>query len=195
MKSDGAKWEDALLRAVSILDQEKVSYTISGETALLVQGIMDSGLSDTMHILVQWDAVENLYEKLQSFHPDPVDKDLQHARFSFAIDHITIELTGEFGTVIRTDPYRIPFKLGSSEIFVRSPYCFLNRCTDSDPLYLTVKEYLNRLQLTDSSENGQAWNEEAFQAWVRRFGTPEQAAEKIKKRSCRPAGTAGTIRP
>jgi 2-polyprenyl-3-methyl-5-hydroxy-6-metoxy-1,4-benzoquinol methylase len=32
-----------------------------------------------------------------------------------------------------------------------------------------------------SDYNKQAWNSDAYQAWVKRFGTPEQAAERLKQ--------------
>lgn len=181
MKSDTDKRKSALLKTVSLLERENVAYTVSGESALVAQGIPVPDPHEKIQILIQWDAAVILHEKLQDFHPGPIIRNLRFVCFCLTVDQFTIELTGEFGTVIRTDPDRITFLSGGSQIFVRSPYYFLNQCDEESTQYHAVKDYLHRIQQADSGKNGQAWNEEAFQAWVRRFGTPEQAAEKIRK--------------
>ncbi|WP_010631202.1 class I SAM-dependent methyltransferase [Sporolactobacillus vineae] len=181
MKSADESWEKALLRIISLLNDEGVAYTVSGETALRVQGIQVPDPPDKIQILIQWDAADSLHEKLQKLVSGDVLKNLRHISFCLNIDHFTAELTGEYGTVIRTDPDRIVYQLDGSSIYVRSPYYFLNRYNPEDSRYRAVKHYLRRIQQTDSGENRLAWNEEAFQAWVRRFGSPEQAAEKIRR--------------
>jgi SAM-dependent methyltransferase len=181
MKSVNESWKKALLKAVSLLEQEGVAYTVTGATALLAQGIPVTDPPERIQILIQWDAAANLYKKLHNLHTGSIVKSLRYVRFCICIDQFTIELTGEYGTVIRTDPDRMAYQIDKSSVFVRSPYYFLYRCDAGDQCYCAVKSYLHRIQQTDSGENRQAWNEEAFQAWVRRFGSPEQAAEKISK--------------
>lgn len=34
--------------------------------------------------------------------------------------------------------------------------------------------------MTTNNQNKQAWNDESYQAWVKRFGVPTEAAQKIK---------------
>ncbi|TGA96083.1 class I SAM-dependent methyltransferase [Sporolactobacillus shoreae] len=173
-------WQNSLLTAIALIDQAKVPCTVTEEGALILQGVVVP-FTKTIRILIQWDALENLHYLFQPYKPTLVTKNQRKASFMLSIDDYKIELIGLFGTVIRTDPDRVPKIIGTETIYVKSVYYFLTHLQKDHPLYQAVKDYLQRLQSSDAAENGKAWNEDAFQAWVRRFGTPEQVAEKIRR--------------
>ncbi|WP_100487991.1 class I SAM-dependent methyltransferase [Sporolactobacillus pectinivorans] len=175
------RWENVLMTAMALIDQAKVPYTLTGKSALVLQGVkIPDSENQTIQILIQWDAIESLYRLFLPYEPAPVKKDLRKTWFALTIDHFQMEIVGFFGTVIRTDPDRLQIKCGTEMVFVKSLYYFLRRLQADDPLYLTVKDYLHQMQSSDAIQNEKAWNEDAFQAWISRFGTPEQAAAKIR---------------
>lgn len=108
------------------------------------------------------------------------------------MNHFTIEVIGYLGTVVRTDPDRMLISLGKDTIAVKSIGSFMRGLDANDPVRSHIKEHLRTLQESDASQNEQAWNDEAYQAWINRFGTPEQAAEKIKRD---PEGKLGALYP
>lgn len=187
------KWKRILLTVVSLIERDGTSYMLTGKGALVLQGVDLSLRSpQTVELAVQWDALEHVHSLFHSFQPGNIDKDLHQAFFAMQIDGIRIKIGCRFGTVIRTDPDRISVKVAEQAVYVRSMDYDLRQLKLDDPIYLAIKAHLRKLQHVDSDRNGQAWNEEAYQAWVGRFGEPRQAAEKI---SHDPAGRLARLMP
>ncbi|WP_353947796.1 class I SAM-dependent methyltransferase [Sporolactobacillus sp. Y61] len=174
-------WDNALLTVVHLIEQEKVAYTLIGESALVVQGICPDPPCGKIEVSVQWDAFARIREVFTAYMPEATVKRKRTASFTFTIDAVQIEIICHFGTVIRTDPDRICVLLGDQKIFVKSPDVYLRRFSPAHRFYKATKKYLCKLQNSDSGLNRQAWNEEAYQAWIGRFGTPEEAAARIRR--------------
>ncbi|MCO7125743.1 class I SAM-dependent methyltransferase [Sporolactobacillus shoreicorticis] len=183
-------WRSALLEAWRFIEAEGISATIEGTAALKIQGCAIH--DDSIHISIQWDALEQFYQTVRKRTACELKRDNDSCFFTFQLNEYSIRISGYFGTVIRTDPDRLLLSVESCQVAVKSFGYFLHTLPQSDSLREIVKDYLRRLQNTDAGQNGHAWNNEAYQAWINRFGKPEQAAAKIKEN---PAAKLGALAP
>lgn len=182
----------ALMKLLFLLDQYKVPYTIDGALALMLQGVflpvIDNKVS--LRVAVQWDAFEGFSRQFNEIHPV---EETGGKAFQVFIDQLVFEIYCTYGTVIRTDPDRLCVSLdGHSSVPVKCFDFFIRTLDEGDSLRTAVKDHLKHLQQTDASENEKAWNEDAFQAWVNRFGPPSEAAEKIADN---PLARLGSLAP
>ncbi|EST12079.1 class I SAM-dependent methyltransferase [Sporolactobacillus laevolacticus] len=184
-------WIASVLDAWRLLEKEDIPATLEGMAALRIQGCRINN-DDPIRFSIQWDALEQFQERAKIYGATDIKRDLRQCSFIFNLNHYTIEVIGYLGTVVRTDPDRMLISLGKDTIAVKSIGSFMRGLDANDPVRSHIKEYLRTLQESDASQNEQAWNDEAYQAWINRFGTPEQAAEKIKRD---PEGKLGALYP
>ncbi|MET1249697.1 class I SAM-dependent methyltransferase [Sporolactobacillus sp. STCC-11] len=182
-------WRATVLDAWHMLEKEEISATLEGTAALNLQGCAIQN-DESIQFSIQWDAVEKLHQKLNRYNAGKLEKDTRICSFSFQLNDYYVKIIGYLGTVVRTDPDRMLIFIGTDQIAVKSFSYFLHTLEKNDTIRMTVKDHLRQLQKSDTSQNGQAWNNEAYQAWVNRFGTPEQAANKIKRD---PIGRIGAL--
>ncbi|WP_332238015.1 class I SAM-dependent methyltransferase [Sporolactobacillus sp. KGMB 08714] len=175
-------WINAVTTAVSLIEQAGVPYTLEGIGALVVQGVMarPREKSET-RLSVQWDAMTEIQRLFHSYGAGAVEERGRETSFLFKIDCFSFRIVCRHGEVIRTDPERLRIFFSGFALFVKSVDSFLYVLKKDDPVYLEIKKYLHRLQESAAGQNGRAWNDEAYKAWVERFGPPEQAAEKIRR--------------
>ncbi|MFX3617024.1 MAG: class I SAM-dependent methyltransferase [Sporolactobacillus sp.] len=180
----------ALIKLFLLLDQQKVPYTIDGTLALLLQGVSLSINEEKQanRINVQWDAFADFVRQFEK--PIPIEEAGGQAS-RVIIDEQVFEISCTYGTVIRTDPDRLYLSIGEHAVPVKCFDYFLRTLDQNDPLKAAVKEHLRHLQQVDASENGKAWNEDAYQAWVNRFGSPSESAEKIARNPLARLGALG----
>ncbi|MCQ2009131.1 MAG: methyltransferase domain-containing protein [Sporolactobacillus sp.] len=184
-------WRSTLLEAWRLIAAEGISATVEGTAALKLQGCtIHDDFSIT--ISIQWDALEQFYQTVKDCSASGLKKENNCCFFTFQLNGYSIRIDGHLGTVVRTDPDRILIAIESYQVAVKSFGYFLRTLPKSDPLRDRVKKCLRSLQNSDADQNGHAWNSEAYQAWVNRFGTPEQAAEKIKEN---PIAKLGSLAP
>jgi SAM-dependent methyltransferase len=182
-------WRATVLDAWHLLEGEGISATLEGTAALKLQGCAIQN-DESIQFSIQWDSVETLHRKMNEYNASKLEKNTRNCFFTFELNEYCVQFTGFFGTVVRTDPNRMTISIGTDKVAVKSFSYFLHTLTIDDPIRLAVKHYLRELQCVDATQNGQAWNNEAYQAWINRFGTPEQAAYKIKQD---PLGRLGSL--
>ena len=59
--------KDIALHVADILDETKIPYHFEGEASAILQGVTFSKYINTILLSVQWDVMDTLYERLQSF--------------------------------------------------------------------------------------------------------------------------------
>jgi SAM-dependent methyltransferase len=182
-------WRATVLDAWHLLEKEGISATLEGTAALKLQGCAVQN-DESIQFSIQWDAVETLHRKMNKYNASKLEKNTRACFFTFQLNDYYVQFTGYFGTAIRTDANRMTISIGTDQVAVKSFSYFLHTLRVDDPIRLSVKNYLRELQNVDATQNGQAWNNEAYQAWINRFGTPEQAAYKIKQD---PLGRLGSL--
>lgn len=182
-------WRATVLDAWHLLEKEGISATLEGTAALKLQGCAIQN-DESIQFSIQWDALEPLHRKMNEYSAGKLEKNTRTCFFTFQLNNYSVQFTGHYGTVVRTDPNRMTISVGKDQVAVKSFSYFLHTLRIDDPIRIAVKIYLQGLQSVDATQNGQAWNDEAYQAWINRFGTPEQAAYKIKQD---PLGRLGSM--
>ncbi|CAM3171770.1 class I SAM-dependent methyltransferase [Sporolactobacillus spathodeae] len=183
----------SLFQILALLNAHQISYTIEGAMALALQGVPSvENEEEACRILFQWDAFEKISQLFADYPDFCIIDETDGKAITLAYDRWSYYLHCTYGTVIRTDPDRVLTPCQGNEIPVKCFDSYLRELNINSPMRRAVKEYLAQLQQTDASANGEAWNEDAFQAWIHRFGTPQQAAEKIRKN---PKAKLGTLAP
>lgn len=192
-RSAKEEWVTAVTTAANLIEQENVPYTLEGHGALIVQGVaLDPTEEIETQFSVQWDAMEKVHRLFQGYGAGDIEKGERQASFLIHIGRFPFKIVCYFGTVIRTDPERLAVNFGGIPLNVKAADSFLRVLTSDDPIRHAVKDYLRRLQMSAAGKNGRAWNDEAYEAWIRRFGTPEQEADTIRRD---PAGRLAQLAP
>ncbi|WKB34635.1 class I SAM-dependent methyltransferase [Terrilactibacillus sp. S3-3] len=177
---DETVWQ-AILSAASLLDQAGIPYTLEGTAALFAQGVR---LADkpTIRFSVQWDLLEKAKMIFSGYEPsDIIQHGKEHASFDFAIEGAAVTIIGYYRAVVRTDPDRLAIDAGGYTLWVKAFDSYLRTLDKDDSVRQAIKKRLSELQQANTRQNGAAWNQEAYQAWIERFGTPAEAAEKLRR--------------
>lgn len=187
----------SLFPLLSLLDANQISYTLDGKVAVMLQGVpvekVEAEDEERLcQINFQWDASEKLLRLLSDYPNYRLSSDVNGMSLTLSDGAMTYCLRCTFGAVIRTDPDRLLIAVADKQIPVKCLDYFLRELPPQAPLRQAIKTYLRRIQQTDASVNGNAWNEDAYQAWIKRFGTPDQAGKKIIKS---PRARLGTLAP
>lgn len=169
-----------LSEVISKLETEKIAYCLIDTYALNLYGI-DTEVGDSLTLSIQWDLFPKAYEIFSAYGVSEWEKLGDHDSFSFVLNDVRVTIVCYFNTVIETDPYRMNIIVNGLTISVKSLDYFLKKLSPNDEYYVAIKNHLNKLQQVNSSLNEEAWNTEAYNAWLNRFGTPEEAATQIKK--------------
>ncbi|QAA22528.1 class I SAM-dependent methyltransferase [Sporolactobacillus terrae] len=189
VRNNDDQWLPAIINAWQLVKKEGIAATIEGAAALRLHGCAISP-GPWIEISVQWDAIETFFKNGSLNQKSILNKFKRICFFTFKLDDYYVKIIGYLGTVVRTDPDRMSISIGTEQIAVKSLSSFL-RCTDpDDTCRKAAKSYMQKLQAQDADRNGQAWNDEAYRAWINRFGTPEEAAAKIKRD---PIGRLGSL--
>ncbi|MCO7176203.1 class I SAM-dependent methyltransferase [Sporolactobacillus kofuensis] len=186
---DEETWQKTIFDVWHLLEREHISATLEGESAVQLQGC-SVDRTPSIRFSIQWDALESFRAKLIENTISEVNTTQRTHSFTFTMNGFFIEIVGYLGTVVRTDPDRLIISVASEELAVKSLNYYLRTLEKSNPIRLAIKRYYYNLQVTDADQNGQAWNDDAYQAWINRFGTPDQAAQKIKQD---PIGRLGSL--
>ena len=171
-----ALWWQTLSSILAGLDA--IDSTLLSTSALFAQGVAIP-VPQTIDIDIQWDRFQHASTLFQAHHSR--EQDANRAIFSFTRNSLTITLSCHYNTVIVTDPDRLLIVHGEQRIWVKALDYFLRTLPGDDPLFSIVKTHLHVLQKHNSELNEAAWNQDAYDAWVQRFGTPQDASARIKK--------------
>jgi|GEM_PF-195591 len=173
--------KDIALQVADILDETKIPYHFEGEASAILQGVTFSKYIKTILLSVQWDVMDTLYERLQSFSPSLMMRNHLETSFHFYLSDVYIEVKAKLNTTIRTNPYRISVTWNNQKLWCISIYAFIYDIQTNDDLKKSVHEYLHKKQRTLNEDNKLAWNQNQYEALIKRYGQPKERAEKIKK--------------
>jgi SAM-dependent methyltransferase len=167
--------EKVLVKIASTLN-ELTPYQFIESSALSLQGV-EINQTDSEYISVQWDLFDSVFIHFQEFAITPVTKTALYAFFTVNYDGVFIQIECRFNRTIRTDPYRVPIVKEGLEIWVKSIYAYLYEDRYKD----MVHSYLIGLQKQITTVNKGAWNQEQYDALVKRYGNQQDVARKIKE--------------
>ncbi len=171
-------WWQTLSSIIAELEAATIDYTLFNTSALFVQGVPIPP-PKTLDIALQWDLFERAHAIFQL---DAVVEHYAHGdRFSFASGPLTISFLCYYNTVIVTDPDRLLITRNGRRIWVKALDYFTRTLPADDPLFSIVKAHLRTVQAHNSQLNELAWNQDAYDAWLQRFGTPQEAGAHIQK--------------
>jgi hypothetical protein len=165
-------WLQTLSSIIADLEAASIDYTLLNRSALFVQEVAVPQ-PQILDIVLQWDLFERAHAlfAVESL----IERDGHKAHFSFERNQIKISFLCYYNTVIVTDPDCLPVFYKGQHIWVKALDYFTRTLSSDDPLFATVKAHLRALQEHNSQLNELAWNQDAYDAWVRRFGTPQEA--------------------
>lgn len=180
MNADISTYEKTIISMSRELEAAGTAHCFLEQAALTAQGI-EVQQQDRIKVSVQWDQMEMLYGRYNCEGAGPLEKQTESARFTLKRNEVGIEIICFYNTVVAADSYRIAAELAGCRIWVKSLYYYKNQAHPSSDLYRQITESLQRMQSENTRINQKAWNQHTYDAWIARHGTPEQAAEKIKK--------------
>ena len=161
------------------LEKARISYQFKGQASLRIQGAAISDES-IIEAAVQWDVLDDARRIFTDCSPTEINSSPESAAFSFTIEAITVYISCEFNTTIKTDPYRISVAVDQTNIWCLSLYSYfyneeMARYSDQ------IHAFLAKEQQGFTAENEQAWNQNNYSALLNRYGKPEVLVEKIKQ--------------
>jgi len=175
------KESDYLEKVQEIAEQftkANIPYQFIEATSLFIQDVSVEHHNE-IHVLIQWDLLQESYELFQHFTPSKIEKYKVKGHFTFNFGDFLVNITCYFNTTVKTDPYRIKCDIGNHVVWCHSLYAeiYSGDTTFSKEIHNFLKEKQSEMNAT----NELAWNQENYQALLNRFGLPEEAASKIKQ--------------
>ncbi len=171
-------WWQTLSSIIADLKIAAIDSTLLNTSALFAQGVTIP-VPHTVDIALQWDLFQRAYTLFQV--SSSVEHHANGDHFSFTRGSLTIAVSCHYNTVIVTDPDRLLVMHGEQHIWVKALDYFIRTLSIDDPLFNVVKTHLHTLQEHNSKLNEVAWNQDAYDAWIQRFGTPQEAGARLKK--------------
>lgn len=168
--------ENVLLQLSSDLNNYNIPYFFINETALWLQGAVDAPHS--IAVSVQWDAFESVLQEFNLKYGNAIPEhkaDISYAVYQIADISVRIECT--YNTVIRTNPYLVYVDFKEASVPCLSLYYY----QQIPEWRMTVEAHLNNVQESVTEQNKKSWNQQTYEALLNRFGTPEEAAIKLKE--------------
>lgn len=169
-------WKSALDSVVTDLERTSIDYTLLAASTFFVQGV-DVPLPSELDFSIQWDLFPRA---LELFVPSIQFQPGQDS-FTFERHGLSIHVRCYYNTVVATDPDRLAIVYEGRPIQVKSLDYYLRTLSADDPLYAAIKRHLQALQAHNSALNAFSWNQDAYDAWVARFGLPVEAAKRIRR--------------
>ncbi|TCP58038.1 methyltransferase family protein [Tumebacillus sp. BK434] len=163
--------------AAEKLTEAKISYMCIGSTALFVQGVRLPE-PEAAEISVQWD---NFDAALALFGEGKREEFPGGSKFVYRKDGVTVHLVCFYNTVIITDPDRISVEVDGQAVWAKSVAYYRDALPETDPYQPAIAAYIKERQRMLSAANEKAWNQDSYQAWVKRYGPPEEAAPRIAR--------------
>src|SRR4051812_8560671 len=98
------------------LEKAGIPYQFIGQASLRIQGASISEES-IIEASVQWDVLDEARRILTKYSPTDISSSPESAGFSFTIETISVYISCEYNTTIKTDPYRISVKVDQTDIW------------------------------------------------------------------------------
>lgn len=181
-----AHWWSTLTNIITALEQARIDYTILDRASLYAQGVLAEPPA-RLEVAVQWD----LFPRAQDlFAAVPSERVEAMAYASFARRGIDVMLTCQYNAVVATDPDRLRVEHEGRSLWVKALDYYTRTLPAEDERVRAIKAHWHGLQEHNNRLNAQAWNQETYSAWLARFGTPEEAAQRLRKD---PRGRLGSL--
>lgn len=179
MSQPESRWQ-VILSVAEMLDGEDVGYSLIEDAALFVQGV-DVAEEADVDFLVQWDLFETVHGMLLPLGAGEIERGPSRDRFCLETEGLRVHIHCNYNTVVAADPYRIELEEQGRTLWAKSLHYYLRHLPQDEPRWQAVKRHLRSLQEQNSKLNEDAWNQEAYEAWLKRFGTPQEQAARIRK--------------
>jgi 2-polyprenyl-3-methyl-5-hydroxy-6-metoxy-1,4-benzoquinol methylase len=174
-------FHQAIRAVLTRLSATAVAYCIEGTAALYLQGMRGLSLS-CIEVTVQWDGFQRVYDVFSDLSPSPVDENVQGAQFTALCHCISVIIRCRYNTVVAADVDRIQVDFEHFSAFVKAVDFYVRHRPADGALARQIDAFMADKQRTMRELNEKAWNQEdAYLAWVKRFGEPEEAAKRILK--------------
>jgi SAM-dependent methyltransferase len=165
-----------LLQIAQRLEANQIPYAFVGETALFLHGV---GVRPTQaEVAVQWDLFPTAHTLFQG---GEIAHSPGRASFTAQVDHLPITIHCVYNSVVEADPDRAGVTQNQRTLFATSVAAYRRTANPVDPNLQAIDEYLAQAQTAHSRTNEAAWNQSTYDAWVARYGAPNQAAARIAK--------------
>jgi SAM-dependent methyltransferase len=184
-------WWPLIHKLATELETAGIPYSIEGSTGLFVQGV-DVPDMDDIDISVQWDQFETAHELFQPYGVGIIEQYPGWAKFHFVRDGLPVDILCYYNTVVEADPDRISVQVGGKSLFAKSVDFYRRHAKSGDRRLEAIRSWFQRKQKELSEHNGKAWNHNPYDAWVERYGSPNEAVQRILKD---PAGRLKSIKP
>ena len=166
-----------IFEIVDELSQAEISFVFTDLTALFIQGI-DEDIPASIHLLIQWDQFSLAKEIFSSYPLVQYEGNINGSKITFEKGTHQVMIGCKHNTVVITDPYRVYVEKNGKHIWVKSLEYYLYH-EPSNQFNLLIHNYLKTRQEEIKVHNAKAWNEDSYEAWLTRFGVPNDAAKKI----------------
>ncbi len=169
--------EETIKKVVPVLEEKGIDYLIEEEAALYLQNV-DLNVNK-LDVTVQWDRFHELANLFNDYDYEIEDDQPLYWSFKIIDLQLPVVIKAFPNEVIQSDSYRVENNYAELELWVKHyDFYYFKK---EEPYKLEIQRMLMKLQQSHLYVNDVAWNQEAYDAWVNRFGTPEEAAKKIKE--------------
>ncbi|WP_347552495.1 class I SAM-dependent methyltransferase [Pseudalkalibacillus hwajinpoensis] len=168
--------ENVILQLSSALNNYNIPYFFINETALWLQGALTE--LDSIAISVQWDGFESVTKELNNRYGGSIPiHSTDRSCVVYEIDGYMVNVECTYNTVVRTNPYLIEVPFNDHTIPCLSLYYY-----QPFPKWTKiVNEHLKTMQDNMTEQNQVSWNQQNYEALLNRFGSPQEAAVKLKE--------------
>jgi len=170
--NQGLNVSEAIVLLTSMLEEGAFAYILKGATALYVYGVEGVTL-ETIECDFQWDALDEVHRLFQSYGASTIEKSEDGAVFSVQLNGQPVCLSCQWNHVVRLDPNRLEIPFQGTTVFVQAVSAVIKGRGSEDPVLKAGKTYLADLQEHNTKLSREAWNYGTYEAWVKRFGDPE----------------------
>lgn len=167
--------QNVLSKLSTSLNNYNIPYFFINETALWLQGV--SPAPDTISISIQWDGFEYAINELNKMFGEAIpEHSVEKSVASYEINERQVIVECTYNTVIRTNPYLVEVPFQDRTVPCLSLY-YYQKLPEWGSL---VTSHLSKMQNKVTEQNEKSWNQHTYEALLNRFGTPQEAAAKLK---------------
>ncbi len=179
-EKDRNPWVEALREVISRLNASDIQFTIRGAAVLVIHG-GDVQEDQPLEIEFQWDQRQEVSVLFSAFGPTKTEETGRGASFQATLHGIPTHFFCKWNTAVVTDPTRHEARFEGEIVFVEALTVLAGRLEDQDPVKSQAKSLLQNLQNHNTELSRKAWNTGTFEAWVQRFGKPEELGAQIRQ--------------